>query len=144
MPWRRKWAHIHRVWEKRCHFYFDVTFSKIGHRTHLSSLRKQHVWMTSKGRHRYVSLSNIQERASGKCIPKNMIRLQTGCSAMQIEVLGNITNCLSWVSAAVLTTISWNKCAKICRRRKQDEAIASSCLILATPLTVWCRTAAIN
>ena len=28
----------------------------------------------------------------------------------------------------------WNKCAKICRRQKQDEAIASSCLILATPL----------
>ena len=30
--------------------------------------------------------------------------------------------------------LSWNKCAKICRRRKQDEAIASSCLILAAPL----------
>jgi len=30
--------------------------------------------------------------------------------------------------------LSWNKCAKICRRRKQDEAIASYCLILATPL----------
>jgi len=35
--------------------------------------------------------------------------------------------------------MSWNKCAKMCCRRKQDEAIASSCLILATPLVIALR-----
>ena len=40
--------------------------------------------------------------------------------------------------------LSWNKCAKICRRQKQDEAIASSCLILATPLALSVITTAFS
>jgi len=101
--------------------------------------------MTSKWRHRYVSLSNIAKKQKyarhihflqDSVFQKIMIRLITGCSAVQIEVLGNITNCLSWAFVVVVTIISWKKCAKICRRRKQDEAIASSCLILATPLSM--------